>query len=431
MEKKKIIYTICLIIYLIVVIGTEILYRKKLYNISLDYQENIKQSGFLHYFYFFWSYIFIYGMICIGVLVVLVLYPYNVFLCLVTIVIFLLFIMFLLKSIYVNSRPYWEIYNERIKNTDFSSKPTECDGEFGNPSGHSLLATTFLDLWYLFINSNFLKKFGKKCQIFLKIVSFVIVIACILLVMYSRIHRQIHGFNQVMLGFLLGLAVFFAFCIIIEFDKIEPENFFSFIYKFKYIIIPILLILFAISVTLGYTRHNKYEEEYRQVLEEYCKFGEKPSFGKSTAYHSGIIFILIGGYLGILFLIYKINQKHKNEKEMFYNWNNGSTLSIIKIIIFAFILPAIPVPVIFVFPYEQFTLKFILEVVVYFWYGLMGLGLCFYYGCVEFNSKNFDYSNNNNISNNNITNINNDNSNINSNNNNSFGSNRNIVVNVG
>lgn len=87
--------------------------------------------------------------------------------------------------------------------------------------------------------------------------------------MYSRIHRQVHSFNQVMFGCLLGLAVFFAFCIILEFDKIEPENFFSFIHKFKYIIIPILLIIFAISVTLGYTQHNKYEDEYRQVLEEY------------------------------------------------------------------------------------------------------------------------------------------------------------------
>jgi hypothetical protein len=233
-----------------------------------------------------------------------------------------------------------------------------------------------------------------------------------------------------MFGCLLGLAVFFAFCIIIEFDKIEPENFFFFIHKFKYIIIPILLILFAISVTLGYTQHNKYEYEYRQVLEEYCKFGEKPSFGKSTAYHSGIIFILIGGYLGILFLIYKINQKYKNEKEIFYNWNNGSILSIIKIIIFAFILPAIPVLAIFVLPYEYFTLKFILEVVIYFLYGFFGLGLCFYYACAKFNDKNLDHNNNNN--NNNNTDNNNINNNIiNNNNNNYYGSNRDIVVNTG
>ena len=46
MNKIKIILIVCLIIYLITAFGTEILYRNKLYEISVDYIEKIKQEGF-------------------------------------------------------------------------------------------------------------------------------------------------------------------------------------------------------------------------------------------------------------------------------------------------------------------------------------------------------------------------------------------------
>ena len=53
MNKRKLTYILCLIIYYIVIFGTEILYREKLYQASVKYERKIKQSGFLHYFFFF------------------------------------------------------------------------------------------------------------------------------------------------------------------------------------------------------------------------------------------------------------------------------------------------------------------------------------------------------------------------------------------
>ena len=70
--------------------------------------------------------------------------------------------------------------------------------------------------------------------------------------------------------------------------------------------IPIFLILFGVSVTLGYTIHHEKEEEYRQVLKKYCNFRREQIFGTNTAFHSGLIFILIGGYIGIIFLKNKL-----------------------------------------------------------------------------------------------------------------------------
>ena len=320
----------------------------------------------------------------IATIIVMFLYPYNVFLCYVTIEISLIFIMCFLKSIYANSRPYWDIYNNKMKDPENSDMPTECDGGFGNPSGHSLMATSFLNLWYLFINSNYLKKYKKKWKIFIIFISFLLVLVCILSVVYSRIQRQIHSFNQILLGSLLGISVFFTFCFIIEFDKIEPFEFFNIANKLKYILIPIFLILFGISVTLGYINHNEKEEIYENVLKKYCNFRREQIFGINTAFHSGLIFILIGGYIGIIFLKHKINKYYYNKEDIFYYWNKGSKLEILKIASFSFILPAIPLISVFIIPYKYFVIKFILEVLLYLWYGFGAFGLCFYYGCTLF-----------------------------------------------
>ena len=380
-------YLLGLLIYLIIVFGTEILYREKLYKFSVEYEEKIKQSGFLHYFYFFWSYIFIYGMMLAATIIVILLYPYNVSACYIAIELFLIFIMCFLKSIYTSSRPYWDIYNEKLKKNDFSTKPTECDGEFGNPSGHSLMATSFLNLWYLFITSSFVRNYQRRWRILIIISSFILTLVCIASVMFSRIHRQIHSFNQIILGSLLGIAVFFLFCFILEFDKIEPKIFVNILYNLKYILLPILLIIFGVSVLLGYTMHNKNEEEYRKVLETFCGFTKNEIFGINTAYHSALLLTIIGGYIGILFLRYNINKYYLNKEVMFYNWNKGPKFKILKIAIFSFILPAIPLIAIFIVPYKYFILKFILEAFLYFWYGFSAFGLCFYYACVIFTNK--------------------------------------------
>ena len=224
-------------------------------------------------------------------------------------------------------------------------------------------------------------------RLFIQFIALLITIACILLVTFSRIYRQIHSFNQILFGTLLGIAVFFTFCFIIEYNKIEPANLVNTLDKCKYIIIPILLILFVISVILGFTINNKNEEDYLKVLEKYCNYREEQIFGKNTAYHSGVIFIVIGGYLGILFLNYKINQNYLNNEYMFYYWNKGTKLKTFKIAVFSFILPVIPLIFIFLVPYKLFALKFILEIILYSWYGFAALGLCFYFACVFFTNE--------------------------------------------
>ena len=111
---------------------------------------------------------------------------------------------------------------------------------------------------------------------------------------------------------------------------------------------------------------------------------KRADFWEKYSFSYGLIFIIIGGYIGILFLIYNINNKYYNNEAMFYNWNVDNKLKTLKIALFSFVLPAIPLVAIFIIPYRFFIVKFILEVLLYCWYGFGAFGLCFYYGCILF-----------------------------------------------
>ena len=73
---------------------------------------------------------------------------------------------------------------------------------------------------------------------------------------------------------------------------------------------------------------------------------------------------------------------------MFYHWNKGTKLKTLEIAVFSFILPTIPLIFVLIVPYSIFELKFILEVILYCWYGFAAFGLCFYYACILFTKEN-------------------------------------------
>ena len=162
--NKKIIFVIALIIYLIIIFSSEFLYRERLYKFSVYYIEKISQEGFFHYFYYFWSIIFFFLMQIIGMYITLFFYPINVGFSHISLQIIMMSIIYLFKSAYTSPRPYWDIYVSKQENpSEKILPPTECDPEFGNPSGHTFLSIYLLILWDLFINSKFVRDMeGKK-----------------------------------------------------------------------------------------------------------------------------------------------------------------------------------------------------------------------------------------------------------------------------
>jgi hypothetical protein len=186
----------------------------------------------------------------------------------------------------------------------------------------------------------------------------------------------------------LGVAVYFTFCHILEINKINTEDFINNLDKAKYILLPISIILFIISVTLGLTMHNEKENEYEIILVKYCHYIPEQIFGKNTALHSSLILITIGGYIGILFLKYKIQKYYPKNSNIFYKWNEGNKCNTFKIIIFSFLLPIIVVGLVYLLvPYKYFILKMVLLSLAFLLFGFLSNGLCLYYSCVFFKKK--------------------------------------------
>ena len=383
MTRKKF-YLIAFPIYLTIVFLIEILYRNPLYDKSVEYIEKINQEGFFYYFYLFWTMIYLIGIIVIGLLISLFCYPINIFFCHLSMLLFSIFIMCIFKSLYANPRPYWDIFLKWEKENKPLPKPTECDGEFGNPSGHAFLNMYSLFLWHLFINSKFYENSEQKLKKYTKILSLLLTVLFMLFVIYSRVHRQVHSFNQIIHGSLLSFPIFITFCYIFEFHTISTHDFILIINRYKFIVIPILLILFIISLIFGLTIHNDKEEDYERILKIICKYGENESFGKNTAFISSIIFTIIGAYFGFLYLNYKINKSENNLDRIIYNWNKGSKKKTFLIAFCSFLLPINLLLSIILIPSSHYILRYIVCLICEFFSGFLSFGPIFCYTCEKF-----------------------------------------------
>ena len=380
--NKKIIFLICLIIYLILVFGIEFAYRKKLYQLSVEYIETLKQEGFIHYFFWFFSVVYIIAIIAIGIIIVLFCYPLNIFFCHFSILIISIFMMSIFKSLYANSRPYWDIFLKWKTEQRTLPKPTECDGEFGNPSGHAMFNMYSLYVWHLFISSRFVNKIENNVKRnLIKFLTLILTLFFMVCVVYSRIQRQVHSFNQIIHGSLIGLGMFFLFCYIFDYLSYDLKNFINFLDRYKYIVIPIWIILYALSITFGLTIHNDKEKEYAVLLEEICNFKEGKMFGKNTALISSLIFIHVGAYLGLLYMKWKINRSENKEifEDVLNYWNKGKILHIIAIVLFSFIMPSVLLLPYVLIPHTLYVLKFILFLIGNLLYGFLSFGPLFFF----------------------------------------------------
>jgi membrane-associated phospholipid phosphatase len=222
--KQK--YIIGIVIALIIIFVTEIFYRRPLYDLSVKYISKIKQTGFFHKFYIFWANDFNKIINYTGIFFTILFCPLNTFFSHLSSQYILDFVNGIFKSLYSNERPFWDIYIDLDNNTKWNTytntsltKLTECNTSFGNPSGHAMRATYLLILWNLFINSKYFNKLADKKKIILKYITLFLSALGIFFVLYSRINRQAHSFNQIIFGTLIGASIFFILCYILEINK--------------------------------------------------------------------------------------------------------------------------------------------------------------------------------------------------------------------
>ena len=159
------IISLTIIIYFAIIISTELAYRNKLFDKSIEYQEDIlekynKRSSF----YKWWKFISFFGTntFCFGIFfVIFIFFPLNSSFLILQTLDFSNYLTNILKIIYRNPRPFWKSNKLDIV----------CNSGYGNPSGHSLVyLSLFLVLSHVVTNFNYFKK-SKKGKI-LRIIIF-------------------------------------------------------------------------------------------------------------------------------------------------------------------------------------------------------------------------------------------------------------------
>jgi membrane-associated phospholipid phosphatase len=262
-KKKSRSHWILFFIFVVVIIGTEPIYRNSLFNSSVSFIESIQgYNAESNAFFKVCEYISDLGNSFAFMAIILLFYNFaNVYktFVLVTVLFLSMMLVGLLKMIYASPRPFFvspiiDIFG--------------CEGGWGNPSGHSFASSAFyLTTWHILFDCASLRK-----RIKLKYISLGVTILLILMIMLSRVFVGAHSFNQILYGCLLGCSlyffVFFVLCIRVNDSKqfLQVIEFRNLIYGLVYFSI----FLFAFIIFY----FNKYEDEiqkYDLIITEKCK----------------------------------------------------------------------------------------------------------------------------------------------------------------
>ena len=93
--------------------------------------------------------------------------------------------------------------------------PTKCWLEYGNPSGHSITSMSlYLTIWDLVC-----RRFQADKRA--RMISLSVTLFTCFMIAFSRIYHGVHTYNQILLGWILGVALYFFFCHVVYNDIIR------------------------------------------------------------------------------------------------------------------------------------------------------------------------------------------------------------------
>lgn len=388
-SKYSLITCIISILYFVVIISTEFTYKKKLFDKSIKFQEDLrekfdKESSF----YKFWNFISFFGtnLFCFGVFfIIFIFFPLNSSFLVLQSLNFADYLTNLFKIIYRNPRPYWKSNRLDIV----------CNSGYGNPSGHSVIGLSFyLVLSHVFTNFEFFRK-NKKGQI-LRIIIFCFFSVLIVLIIISRFFLSAHSINQILYGILLGFGIYFLEIHIISYHTYSSKQFINHIVGQNIVLIYFIIYAFLLGLLLVIYfcfDDDKFLENFifANIFNgERCDKKRKYQVLKTTGFTQALgITSIIGAHLGIILLIYvlkKFNYKIDNINE----FNRTSIkkwfmrlpiliLSVIFVILYIAVPKSSPLAIIVIF---KFALPFFLTAFGIYFFGV--------FICVRFNLVNKD-----------------------------------------
>ena len=366
---------ILLLFYISICVLTEIFYREKLFSKSIEFEKE-----FQHYFsskisQYFFTIITNFGSQVFYIPVFIIFFylnPINYNFYILSTLIISIYIDCLLKIIYHDPRPFWKEKNLY----------KECEGGFGNPSGHSFgSCATYLGIYHLSMRNKYFKKKNN-----IKIFFFFFTLIFIFLIMISRLYNGTHSINQIIYGFLLGLSIYFLMFFIINGYLWNPKSFFEKIEKGKIFMIPlfIFLIAFILPFYFIFNADENDINDYNIILNSVCpNVKNYAKFNNNGMLGCLLILIVFGMYLGILFLKKKSEINFPDCENKIINWNNMN-YKITFIRGFISIIFCLPVLLFLIVIFENNLLLFFIINIgcTFFFSGFLLFGPGLYYGFI-------------------------------------------------
>lgn len=387
-SKNTIIKYILLLLYVIVAVVGEFFYRNPLFEQSIDFEMSWKTNAWEFTKIFYNIITNLGGEYCliIYLIVIYFFFPLTKSFCFIVGVIVCNFIDNIMKLWFHNPRPFWK--EEQL----FSN----CDGGFGNPSGHSFTSTfTYLGVFKLISQTQIVSK-----HTWLQMTLFLFCVLMIIGIVLSRVILGMHSLNQVIYGCSLGLAVYYLQFHILYMQNMKIESFTKLFTSMKnVIIITVIFVISFLVLLLSYLLidYSDVIKEYEEKLYIHCSIYEKEKIYRkfqNDGFFGGLtLFCLMGAYYGQYFLWYKIHSVYGNNRDELVNkWvynREGVYTSFINIleVIGIIILCALPMSIYLIITSTNLTIIFIFKVSIPFFtslfllygpglYLMISLGLC-------------------------------------------------------
>ena len=329
MNLSKSLKIILLIVYFILCIITNLLYKKKLFEKSLTIAKDFQTKFNSNFSKLFFSIITQFGAQYFYIPVFIIFFflnPLNYFVYILTTLLLSISITSLSKIIYNDPRPFF------IKADLFQ----ECEVGFGNPSAHSFGATaTYLGIWHLSMNC---KKFKNNNKI--KYGSLIFTFIFIFTILISRLYRGVHSIDQIIYGGLLGLGFYYFMFFILDIYKLKPKEFLEKIDKDKFIFISIFASLIILSLPFYFIlqKNDKNIKNYKDIIEKNCSHVKE----FNRLYNNGLlgcllVTLILGMYLGLIFLKKKCDKEFSDYEDKILNLNKTNLkTNLIRSFIFLF-----------------------------------------------------------------------------------------------
>ena len=387
-QNNTLIKFIILLLFVIASVVGELFYRQPLFDESIDFELKWRQNawGFTKT-----SYNIItnlggeYGLI-LYLIIIYFFFPLTKSFCFMIGVIACTYLDNIMKLWYHDPRPFWEE----------SKLHSNCDGGFGNPSGHSFISTfTYLGVYKLLSQTKIVSK-----NIWVEMTLFVFCVLMIIGIVLSRVILGMHSLDQVFYGCSLGLAVYFLLFHILYMHNMKVETFTKLFTSVQnLIIITAIFFISLLSLLLSYLLidftavTDKYKESLSTSCPQYFDDKQYRKFQNDGFFGGLTLFCLMGAYYGQYFLWYKMHSQYgENRDELINKWvynREGvykSGINIFKVI-GILIVCALPMAIYFLISSTNLAVIFIFKVSLPFFvtlfllygpglYLMISLGLC-------------------------------------------------------